>query len=319
MMNTWQFIQAKLSASIEVILLYVLESKGSSPGRQGFKMAVAADGDFSGTIGGGIMEHKFVEMAKAKLLDHAEEAAIYKQVHDKAAAKNQSGMICSGEQTIFLYRLQRSDIDPINFLIDSLGQNRNGSLTLTQDSLSFSETVPPQDFYFEQANETQFLLIEKTGHKNQLHIIGGGHCALAFSKLMSGMDFYIRVYDEREGLNTMQANSYAHEKRILKSYNELSSMIDEGMNVYVVIMTFGYRTDDIALRALINKKFKYIGLLGSKKKIEKMKQDYRKENIDESMLSAVHAPIGIQIKSQTAEEIAISIAAEIIAVKNKDQ
>ena len=63
-MQVWEFIKDKLNASIEVMLLYVLGSEGSSPGRQGFKMAVAADGTFNGTIGGGIMEHKLVEKAR---------------------------------------------------------------------------------------------------------------------------------------------------------------------------------------------------------------------------------------------------------------
>lgn len=318
-MKTWQFIHDKLSESIDVILLYVLESKGSSPGRQGFKMAVASHDEFSGTIGGGIMEHKFVEMAKAKLTEDVVSTRLYKQVHDKLSAKNQSGMICSGEQTIFLYRLQQQDTEPINRLICSLQQYRNGTLQLTHEGISFSEKIPEQHFYFEQKDETTFLLTEKTGYKNKLHIIGGGHCALAFSKLMREMDFYITVYDERTGLNTMNQNIFAHEKKIIDSYADLNPMIEAGKNVYVVIMTFGYRTDDIALKALLSKQFKYIGVLGSKKKMEKMFAEYRKENIEESILKNIHSPIGIQIKSQTTEEIAVSIAAEIIAIKNADQ
>lgn len=318
-MNTWQFIYQKLSASIDVILLYVLESKGSSPGRRGFKMAVAADGNFFGTIGGGIMEHKFVEMARAKLKEADDSAGLYKQIHDKAAAKNQSGMICSGEQTIFLYQLQQKDVDHIATLIISLRENNNATLQLSPEGILFSENIPQQNFYFEQMSEEQFLFVEKTGYKNILHIIGGGHCALALSRLMSSMDFYIHVYDERSALNTMEENSFAHEKKIVNSYAELGSLIESGENVYVVIMTFGYRTDDIALRSLLNKQFKYIGVLGSKKKMEKMFTEYSEDNIDKEMLKSVHSPIGIQVKSQTTAEIAVSIAAEIIAIKNKDQ
>ena len=81
-------------------------------------------------------------------------------------------------------------------------------------------------------------------------------------------------------------------------------------------MTFGYRTDDIALKALLNKEFKYIGVLGSKNKMEKLFDDYRSEGISESVLKRIHTPIGLDIKSQTPEEIAVSIAAEIIKVKN---
>ncbi len=317
-MDVWQFIYTKLVASINVILLYVLESKGSSPGRQGFNMAIAADGNFCGTIGGGIMEHKFVEMALAKLTESNNSNAVYKQIHDKSAAKNQSGMICSGEQTIFLYHVREEDARYINTLINSLQENKNGSLQLSPAGIMFSESIPRQNFHFEQ-KANNFLFIEKTGYKNKLHIIGGGHCALALSKIMREMDFYIYVYDEREGLNTMQQNDFAHEKIILNSYAELESLIESGENVYVVIMTFGYRTDDAALRALLNKQFKYIGLLGSKNKIKKMIIDYRKENMDESLLQKVHAPIGVQVKSQSSREIAVSIAAEIISVKNKDQ
>ena len=149
-----------------------------------------------------------------------------------------------------------------------------------------------------------------------MHIIGGGHCALAFSKLMRDMDFYIKVYDDRPALNTFEENNYAHEKIIVSSYSELESRIESGNNVYVVVMTFGYRTDDQAIKALLNKNFKYLGVLGSKKKMEKMFTVNKAENMNKRILNKIHSPIGIQIKSETPEEIAISIAAEIIAVKN---
>ncbi len=314
-MDAWQFIYNKQSASINVVLLYVLQSEGSSPGRQGFKMAVASDGAFFGTIGGGIMEHKFVEMARAKLVDETSSADVYKQIHDKSVAKNQSGMICSGEQTIFLYQVQQKDLSHIQSLIRSLEANHNATLRLSMNGIVFSEEVPYLNYYFKQEAD-DFLFLEKTGYKNHLHIVGGGHCSLAFSKLMRGMDFYIHVYEERGGLNTLEQNVFAHEKMIVPSYSSLKTFIAGGENVYVVIMTFGYRSDDDALRALLGKKFKYLGMLGSKKKIEKMFTEYRTEGIDEEYLQNVHSPIGMQIKSQTTEEIAVSIAAEIIAVKN---
>jgi xanthine dehydrogenase accessory factor len=317
---TWKLIAESLQQDIPVMLLYVLESSGSSPGRQGFFMAVNAKGEMEGSIGGGIMEHKFVEMAKEKLqvIDHAlQETIIRKQIHDKAAAKNQSGMICSGEQTILLYHVLKIDAAPIQKLIFSLEQNKNGTLILTPEGIRFDQIVPEKDFGFSMKSEDAWIYKEKTGYKNQLFIIGGGHCALAFSKLMSEMDFYIQLYDNRQDLKTMIKNDTVHEKHIINSYMELTELIPPGNNHYVVIMTFGYRTDDIALKALLGKEFKYIGLLGSKTKIEKMFDDYRKERIDKKLLQQIHTPIGIPIKSQTPEEIAISIAAEIIREKNK--
>ena len=103
----------------------------------------------------------------------------------------------------------------------------------------------------------------------------------------------------------------------MNSYEEIKNFISSGENNYVVIMTFGYRTDDIAVRALLDKKFKYLGLLGSQKKIEELFNTYKNEGISKEVLKRIHSPIGISIKSQTPEEIAISIAAEIIAVKNR--
>ena len=83
-------------------------------------------------------------------------------------------------------------------------------------------------------------------------------------------------------------------------------------------MTFGYRTDEVALRALLGKDFKYLGVLGSKVKIVKMFKKLIAEGIAKEVLDQIHAPIGLQIKSQTTEEIAVSIAAEIIEVKNRN-
>src|SRR5689334_6274033 len=251
----WNFLYSNLNQNISVMLLYVLESKGSSPGRQGFFMTVNAKGEMEGSIGGGIMEHKFIEMAKERLKvqgtsDKVQE--IKKQFHDKTAGKNQSGMICSGEQTILLYPVQKKDTAPIKKIISSLEINKNGALELSPDRIKFSSAIPEKDFEFEMRSEEDWSYREKIGYKNHLFIIGGGHCALAFSKLMSSMDFYIRVYDERKNLKTMEENNFAHEKYFINDYTELNKLIPSGNNHYVVIMTFGYRTDDVVVRALLN-------------------------------------------------------------------
>lgn len=318
---TWKLIARSLEQKVAVMLLYVLESSGSSPGRQGFFMAVNSNGEMEGSIGGGIMEHKFVEMAKKSLepgvMSRESEADIRKQFHDKSATKDQSGMICSGEQTIVLYQVKEKDAAHVHNIIASIEQNKNGTLILSPDGIEFSDDAPANDFDFILKSEDDWLYKEKTGYKNQLFIIGGGHCSLALSKLIRSMDFYIRIYDERKDLKTMADNNAAHEKYFVNDYTELKELIPSANNHYVVIMTFGYRSDDIALKALLEKEFKYIGLLGSKKKIEKMFDDYRREGIAEERLQRIYTPIGIAIKSQTPEEIAVSIAAEIIKIKNE--
>ncbi len=314
----WLLIEKSLQQKVEVMLMYVLESMGSSPGRQGFFMAVNAAGEMEGSLGGGIMEHKFVEMAKSKLVERNDESSMHKQIHDKSVAKNQSGMICSGEQIIFLYTIQPTDIIHIKNIIKSLLGNGNGTLEISPQGFSFSDEIPTDYYTFYFSNEKDWVYREKTGYHNQLYIIGGGHCALAFSKLMREMDFYIHLFDERDKLKTMLENDFVHVKQVIESYEQLSDLIPSGNNHYVVIMTFGYRTDDMALRALLEKSFKYLGMLGSQSKIDKMFEDYQKQGLSNKLLNGIFTPIGIQIKSQTPEEIAISIAAEIIKVKNAD-
>jgi xanthine dehydrogenase accessory factor len=314
---TWQFIYNNLQQNIEVILLYVLESKGSSPGRQGFFMAVNKQGEMNGSIGGGMMEHKFVELAKTTLQQDIKEQSIHHQFHDKIAAKNQSGMICSGEQTIFLYTLQQKDAMHIAAIIEALQKNENGILQLSPQGILFSNTVAAADYIYEIKSDNDFVLKEKIGYHNHLYIIGGGHCSLTFSQLISTMDFYIHLFDDREELNTLMANNFVYQKQTVSQYEMLEELIPSGKNNYAVIMTFGYRTDETALKALLNKDLAYLGLLGSKNKIEKMFTDLLQEGISAELLNKVHAPIGIPVKSQTPEEIAVSIAAEIIKVKNR--
>ena len=315
---TWQLLQKSLQEKTPAMLLYVLQSNGSSPGRQGFFMAVNAKGEMHGSLGGGIMEHKFVEMAKAKLKEDVPEISVHNQKHDKLATRNQSGMICSGEQTIFIYKLHEDDHEHIKHITTSIANHESGSLHLSSSGISFSPAVPEFNYVFHHTSDEDWKLTEKLGYKHRIHIIGAGHCALALSKIMRMMDFYIELYDDRDGLNTMQQNEFAHKKHLVDDYASLIELIAENPDDYVVVMTFGYRSDYIAVWALLQKKFRYLGLMGSKSKIEKMFSDYLQEGIDPIILEGIHAPIGINIKSQTPEEIAISIAAEIIKVKNEN-
>jgi xanthine dehydrogenase accessory factor len=308
----WRLALSSLHRNIPVILLYVLESKGSSPGRSGFLMTVNALGEMEGSIGGGIMEHKFTELARERLLQNETSILVRKQVHDKTATRDQSGMICSGEQTNLLYTLQTADIPALEEIVASLEQRRNGCLTLSPHGVAFHPNTPDQDYSFQCSTETSWIYREKTGFKNRLFLIGGGHVALAFSRVIRTLDFHITLFDHRRDLDSLKRNDFVHERVLLEDYRELSGLVRGGETHYVVVMTQGYRTDDLAVRALLPLDFRYFGLLGSKAKIEKMLAGYRAEGISEERLKRLSAPAGLAIHSQTPEEIAISIAAEII-------
>lgn len=303
------------------MLLVVAESEGSSPGRAGFKMAIATAGALHGSIGGGIMEVKLAELGKKLLQESAQQPFIKKQVHSKNVALNQSGMICSGEQTI-LYFLLTTDHEPVvGNCIDQIQLQKKGILTIGSKDHIASFTIDPdvsirEHTKFEKEDDANFIYRENLGYPDHLYIIGGGHCALALSDLMSKLHFYIHVWDDRPHLNTMEQNMAAHEKKTLDSYVRTGDNLPSGDNIYVVVMTQGYRSDLEVLLSMKNNSFGYLGVLGSETKINLLRNELEKNNFPVELAAHMHAPIGIKINSHTPEEIAVSIAAEIIRHRN---
>src|SRR4051812_38328153 len=220
----WQLIIDCLQAEVPVMLPYVLNSIGSSPGRQGFFMAVTANRPLAGSIGGGIMENKIVGLAKENLKQENQECLVRKQIHDKAAAKHQSGMICSGEQTILMYRIRKKDDNCIRQLLECGTSGKNGKLEFSPAGMRFFNASPEIDFSFYFNSDADWQYTEKTGYKNHLHIVGAGHCSLAFSKIMSTMDFFIHLYDDRKELPTYAINEFVQKKQLLNDYYELEHL-----------------------------------------------------------------------------------------------
>lgn len=320
-LEIWQFALSKLQQQESVTLLVVAESSGSSPGRQGFKMIVAED-ELCGSIGGGVMEVSLVKIAqgkkeKGKGKTHTK---LIEQVHRKDVP-NSSGMICSGKQTVIVKFLTKEDFPAIGKIIDHLLDGKNTLFLLISNKIFETVRIEnfPTNFFensFEKNEKNKFLYTEKLGFKNNLFIIGGGHCALALSEIMSKMDFQITVFDDRPNLNTLEKNKFAHRVEVIESYEKIGDFIQSDESSYVVVMTLGYKFDEIVIRQLFDKQFKYFGVLGSKAKMTTLLKSLEKEGLDKNKLAKIRTPIGLPINSHTPEEIAVSIAAEIISVKN---
>jgi xanthine dehydrogenase accessory factor len=314
-MEVWKFISGKLATAQAVMLLYVLDSEGSSPGRSGFKMAVAADGTIYGTIGGGIMEHKLAEKAKAMLQKNEKEILLMRQYHDKVHTTDQSGMVCLGNQLNVFIPLTSAD----EKIIETILQEGQYTIQLSPKGLSIHESTPVDKNYSLQFKSNEdWLYVEKINQRPVIHIIGGGHASLALSELMCFLGFYSKVYDDRRGLNTILQNFFANEKITVSGYEQLGDYITDCKNDYAVIMTMGYRTDKIALQQLLQKEFYYLGMMGSEHKTEILMNELKANGVAEEALKKVFTPIGVNIYSKTTPEIAVSIAAEIIREKNKD-
>lgn len=319
-LSLWQFIQKRLSGGQHVLLLTVAASSGSSPGRPGFKMATDATGALHGSIGGGIMEVKLVELAREMLQKDDVKPFYKRQIHRADAPSERSGMICSGEQTVVFTPLKKEELVTIRRLIRCMNKQSPAVLRLDDSGMELLEeksnagTGPV--IHFKRLPGPGFVFEEYIGHKNRLYIIGGGHCALALSELMSKMDFHISLFDDRPGLDTLKKNRFAHNIQIIDNYDNIGGFIPGSENDYVVVMTLGYRSDETVIRRLAGKSFKYLGVLGSAAKMQTVVENLRRNGISEEFLNRIHTPAGLPIKSRTPEEIAVSIAAEIIAIKN---
>jgi xanthine dehydrogenase accessory factor len=313
-MAFWNQLLHELKCGKRVCLLYVVSSKGSSPGRQGFKQFITINGEMFGSIGGGVMEQKLTDLAKHHLLENSNAPILKHQIHQTNIEKNKSGMICSGEQTVALYFLDATDISTI----EAICNNTTSKFFIALNELGITHSISStfdQPFLFESSDEKKWLHIEQTNIQNRIYIIGGGHVGLALSQTMKQIGFEVIVFDDRNGLSTMSENMFADRLEII-DYNKIEQHITQGDRTYIAIMTTGYRQDLIVLRKIIGLKVKYLGMLGSAAKVKKLLTELSSEGVSNELITNVHTPIGISIQSKTPQEIAISIAAQIIQIKN---
>lgn len=269
------------------------------------------------------MEVKLVEQARSLLSESGAAATgtshsqLIEQVHRKNAPQA-SGMICSGRQTVILKVLTAGNAVNVGAILEILADGGRPLMIVTEEifAAGIPECPADEDPQFKRSSKRGFTYSELLGPQNELFIIGGGHCSLALSELMSRLGFRITIFDDRPDLNTIEKNRFADEIKIIESYERIGEAVPDDPDVYVVVMTIGYASDEIAIRGLIDKDFKYFGVLGSRAKMAVLLKTLKKEGIPANRLSRIHTPIGLPINSHTPEEIAVSIAAEIISVKN---
>ncbi len=315
-MEIWKFINNELSNNNRLILLIVVEVKGSSPGKVGFKMAVSESGAINGSIGGGVMEYNMVELARKELKNEITKSFIKRQVHNPDAETDKSGLICSGEQTHAFISLNKSHFEIIQRIATCNDSGNKGVLSISESQISFTEnqTIDKNIMYhFEDENQWQYT--EQIGLKNTLYIFGGGHVSVPLSEVARMLNFRVEVYDNRQELSTMEENQFAHTKTFV-DYKNIAHYVTESINSFAVIMTAGHKADEIVLKQLVTKKLKYLGMIGSKNKTKAIYENLLNEGIKQEDLNKVDAPIGLSINSQTPAEIAISIAAKIIQIIN---
>lgn len=251
------------------------------------------------------MEHKLVELVRS-LMDQPERFPFLKrQVHLPGIGQDRSGMICSGEQTVAFYLFTSDHLALLRSIAQAQEHEQviydHNGLRLT---IATSESLSQDEWYRERAVP-----------ENRIIVVGGGHVGLALCRLMHQLGFCVHQYDHRDGLQTMTSNPWAHEKHVI-DFAHIDEHVADDPELFIALVSHGYRTDEIALRRLLRRRWRYLGMLGSTAKVEAMWAKLSADGFTADELGRVHAPIGLAINSRTPEEIAVSIAAEIIRVKN---
>ncbi len=298
------------------MLLTVVESRGASPGKAGFRMAIAADGERRGTIGGGVMEVNWVEQSLQLLSQRSRNSVVRKLFHSRETIHEKSGLICSGSQTILLTPLFQDSKSMVQEIVRTFNEYRAGGLHMSGQEFSFNAHQRYScDRKFVYRGEDDWELEENIGVLDTVYIIGSGHVGLALSRVMSALDFRVVVIDDRPEVETFKDNAFAHQK-ITSNYDNIGSYIAGDSHEYVAVVTTAYKSDEAALKSIIEKQVRYIGLMGSAAKTKQIVDDLKSLGISKEKFSRVRNPIGLPIASHTPEEIAISIAAEIIQERN---
>lgn len=158
---------------------------------------------------------------------------------------------------------------------------------------------------------TMTIFIDVIEPKPELSIVGSGHIALQIYKIADLLGFNVTVIDDIN--ETLTKNKFPKAKLIYnKSFVKALKEVKVGTNTYVAIVHGEPKHDLAALRRFVREKIAYLGLLGSARKIDKLKEILRKDGVPTEAIKKIHAPIGLKINARTPEEIAVSIAAELI-------
>lgn len=296
----------QMNQSCDCVLVTVISDRGSAPRGTGAQMLVGAGGRLAGTIGGGSVEHRSVEMA-GDLLNRKKSC-----LHEFCLRENSRediGMICGGDVRIWFQHIPSADAAWRNLAEEALTcfrdrrpawfrQDLRGGLP----ALIFEADAPGGD-------RESFSMPLPLGERAV--IFGGGHIARALVPLLKSVGFRPVVVDNRP--DYAQPRDFpGAEAVICGDYLAIDQYLTIGPDDYVVVMTNGHAHDFEIQKQLLDRKLAYIGVIGSRKKTAAVNRRLLEAGIPEAAVRRVHAPIGTAIKAVTPEEIAVSIAGEMI-------
>jgi xanthine dehydrogenase accessory factor len=334
-------IRRLLSQGRPLVLATIISQQGSTPRALGAKMVIAADGSFSGTVGGGLMEASLLEQAPRLMAeDRAAIFAIDMSSEELAGAD----MICGGRVEVLMEAVAAAPETAALFdaaweavqgrekgllitALDSEGPEhlsvRRG-LLLEPDrwigALPFSpEWIELLQGRIKQARQPE--LFERDGRRlwlepltppGVLFLMGAGHISRAVAQKAVGLGFRLVVMDDRPDYARSDRFPDEAEVRVVPGFERCFENTSMPEDSFIVIVTRGHLFDRAVLGQALRTPAGYIGMIGSRRKRDAIYEALSAEGFSKQDLARVHCPIGLDIGAETPDEIAVSILAELI-------
>ena len=290
----------------DTVLCTIIADSGSTPRGKGAQMLVGDAGLLSGTIGGGAVEGGAIALGQTLLRERRSAVHEYKLRHNDG---EDIGMVCGGDVTVHLQFIAAGD--PVwrelaGSVLHRIALRQPGALVLALDGGAPAlRDVPETD-------SAHIALPLPIGERAIL--FGAGHCSLALCPLLTTVGFRVTVVDDRPELVTKERFPTA-DAVICCDLDRVTETVPIGEEDYVVVMTNGHSHDFAVQEQVLRGKYAYIGVIGSRAKTASVNARLREAGISEAAIASVHTPIGTAIKAVTPEEIAVSIAGEMICVR----
>jgi len=339
----------------QTALATVVHVEGSSYRRPGARMLIEDDGQLTGAISGGCLEGDALRKALLVMTEKRSRLVTYDTMDDDDA-KFGVGLGCNGIIQVLIEPIDISNPDnPIQYLKkvnekrqtaalvtlfslqDRKGPQYGTCLLLKEDGGLVQHVPVLKEVLLADANEV--LINQNSSFKNytsddhnitafievikppvSIIIIGAGNDVVPLVNMADILGWETTVVDGRANYAKQERFVSACQVLVAKPENVLEQITIDEHTVFV-LMTHNYNYDMAMLRQLLQKNVQYIGMLGPKKKRERMLNELKDEgsNFTEQQLSVLHSPVGLDIGAETSEEIALSILAEIKAMfANKD-
>ena len=285
----------------DTVLVTVTASSGSTPRGAGSRMLVGEEGRICGTIGGGSIEHRSRETAQKVLVDR--NSFTHSFTLNREDVEN-LGMICGGAAEVFFRFIPADDAHTLA-LCDRAAElfEKGADMWLSEgDTLElFTEKPDRTDGFCEQINNS-----------GRVYVFGCGHVGQALVPVLSYVGFSCVALDDREEFAKKELFPAGCEVRLC-DFNDIGRTVTLTENDYVCIMTRGHAYDAAVEAQVLKTPARYVGVIGSAHKkagvAEKLVKEY---GVDPKELGRIVSPIGLNIKAETPEEIAVSVAAQMI-------